>query len=495
MSNQTLLAATDGGATSTSATFGWTLRDSTHELISCFGPVHGHQPTAFRAEATSLLSFLSLLHSLLTNYHWLPLHRLTPLPVYLDNQALLTIIQHSSSNAHHSPSTTTTSEFDVLLQIFTVLNYLPLNICFHHVKSHQDARAQISTLALPAQANCRADHLATHARSHCESHPCALLYPAAQCSLQLAESTITRSHKQALYHHAFASVLREHILQSRSWKSTDKIDWDFFSAFCIKQTRSLQFLLKWIHRLLPIGAVLHRRQASSSPFCPACGHLETYLHFLVCNHSSRIPLHRQLISNLRKCLSTISTDPNLKTILLEGINQHFSPNEPLFPPASSKYHRLVQSQSDLGWDNLLRGSISTEWMILHLQYLRTLPTSSTPISCHPLLPVLSLLLSDIQGIWNYRCCQRHAKDRLHHDSELLQQAKQQLTELYQYRNTVLPNDRHIFKTSLRIHLQDDLLSISAWLHNHSHYIRQSHQTAQHLNLSNTMTLTNYFHPA
>ena len=495
MSNQTLLAATDGGATSTSATFGWTLRDSTHELISCFGPVHGHQPTAFRAEATGLLSFLSLLHSLLTNYHWLPLHRLTPLPVYLDNQALLTIIQHSSSNAHHSPSTTTTSEFNVLLQIFTVLNYLPLNICFHHVKSHQDARAQISTLALPAQANCRADHLATHARSHCESHPCALLYPAAQCSLQLAESTITRSHKQALYHHAFASVLREHILQSRSWKSTDKIDWDFFSAFCIKQTRSLQFLLKWIHRLLPIGAVLHRRQASSSPFCPACGHLETYLHFLVCNHSSRIPLHRQLISNLRKCLSTISTDPNLKTILLEGINQHFSPNEPLFPPASSKYHRLVQSQSDLGWDNLLRGFISTEWMILHLQYIRTLPTSSTPISCHPLLPVLSLLLSDIQGIWNYRCCQRHAKDRLHHDSELLQQAKQQLTELYQYRNTVLPNDRHIFKTSLRIHLQDDLLSISAWLHNHSHYIRQSHQTAQHLNLSNTMTLTNYFHPA
>ena len=495
LTQHTLFAATDGGATVESATFGWTLRTESTDLVSCFGPVHGHHPTAFRAEAIGLLSFLTLLRLLLLTYHWLQLPHSYPLTIYIDNQALVRLLHRSVSQQHYSPSITTSSEFDVLLQIFSIIPTLPLSIQFQHIKSHQDTRQPMSSLSLPAQANCCADHLATHARTQCVTLSQSPLYPAAQCSLHVSGKTITRSHPTFLYHIAFAAKLHKHILQSRSWDYTHTIDWDFFSTFCLRNTTHLNFLIKWVHQVLPIGTVLHCRQPSASPLCPACGNLENYLHFLVCNHPTRRHLHCQLITRLRKSLSSIVTDPTLKMILVEGVNHLLCHTPPSFPSTNSLYATLIQSQTGIGWDNFLRGFLSTEWMRLHQLYLTTSDCSSPSPKDHPLIHTVSILLSEIHSIWNYHCCQRHSRECQHHDSELLQQAHRQLAELYQYRLTVLPTDRHLFKQNLRIHLQDNLSSISAWLHNHASSIRQSHQKAQQLNLSHTASLSTYFLPA
>ena len=62
MSTTTLLAASNGGANTT-------LQTHTTEVASCYGPVHGSNPTAFHAEATGLLSLVCFLHNMLTHYH------------------------------------------------------------------------------------------------------------------------------------------------------------------------------------------------------------------------------------------------------------------------------------------------------------------------------------------------------------------------------------------------------------------------------------------
>ena len=132
------------------------------------------------------------------------------------------------------------------------------------------------------------------------------------------------------------------------------------------------------------------------------------------------------------------------------------------------------------------------WFDLHSRFHRSSSPDPSSIPQNPFLPALMTLIAEVHTIWKFGSSQRHSKDLAIHEKECLRQAKQQLTELYQFKSSVLPTDRHIFKTSLQLHLKENLSSLSAWLHNHAHYIRQSHLLAQQSHVSHTAPLTRYF---
>ena len=490
--SSSLLAASDGSATTSNATFGWTLRTQTTEIAYCYGPVHGSHPTAFRAEATGLLSLLCFLSNLFLHHHWVSLPSTMALSIHIDNLSLINRVRRFMLPHCISPSSTTSPEYDLLTQISTTISHLPLALSFHHIHSHQDARAAIHTLSIPAQANCRADHLATLAQARCTSESTTLLFPAAECCLDIGSHTITRKYSQTLFHHSFADKLRQHILRTHSWTNADTIDWSLFSSLCLQESPRRTFLLKWVHHYLPVGVVIHRRSPAASPFCPACGSVEDRTHFLTCTHPSRLPHKQHFITQLRSCLATVHTDPTLKAILLEGVNSFLTGHPPSFPPTSSRYSSLVDLQTAIGWDNLLRGFMSPDWQQFHLLFLQQ--SSSNPVTSlqHPFLPAMSTIIAEVHSIWKFRSSQRHSHDIAIHEQECLRQVKQQITDLYKYKSTVLPTDRSIFKSSLHLHLQDNLSSLSAWLHNHSHYILQSHKHAKHTQVTHTAPLNRYF---
>ena len=491
ISSSELLAASDGGRTNDNATFGWTLRHNATTLATCFGPVHGHTPTSYRAEATGLLSLLLFLRNLLdhTPVSSLPL----TLPIYIDNSALCTTLNNNARFIYSSPSDALSPERDLILQITATCTSDLLVPRFIHIKSHQDRHAQSHSLSYPAQANCAADHLATHAFSLCQSCPQTPLYPAASCQFLINNSSITRSLPHLIHYSAHTQALRQYIISSHDVPDDVEIDWSFFKTFCLQNSFRHVFALKWIHRLLPVGKVLHRRNPSESPFCPACGLLENHTHFLTCSHLSRTPLKQHIISTLRRSVSSVHTDPILLDIVIDGINSFLTDIPPSFHHLSPSYRSLIYSQQRLGWDHLLRGLISTKWHSLHLQYLRDHPPSpsSRPRFSHP-LSWLSSVLTSIHSMWIFRCQQRHSTTLAIHEAEQLRQARIRLSELYAYRTTVLPTDRHIFRSSLEEHLKDDLPSILAWISNHSPYIISSHRQALHLNITNTRTLTSFF---
>ena len=492
LATHSILAASDGSSTTTNATFGWTLRVSNNDIVTNFGPVHGHQSTAFRAEATGLLSLLLFLHSHLSRQHWITPSPNQYLPVYLDNSSLLRIVTRMSSESYLSPSDAISSEYDLILQIADLLTTLPLSLQFHHVKSHQDKHAPISSLSLPAQANCHADHLATSAQLQCQSQDQSPLYPAAQCRLCLSAKTITRNHQHYLHSHSSATRLRQYITSSHSWTNSNHIDWDCFQAICLKQTFRHPFFIKWVHRLLPVGVVMHRRNVHSSPFCPVCDQRETALHFITCTHISRLPLKQHFLTTLRKCLTSIPTDPTLKLIFLEGVNSVLTGFPPHFPSSTSPYSSFVSSQSAIGWDNLLRGFLSVDWIFAHRLYLQTSNSDSTSTLPNPFLPALLVIITEVHNMWKFRSSQRHQKDARLHDSELLRQAHLQLRDLYRLQSHVLPTDRTIFKPTLQDHVQENLSSITAWIQNHSSYLRHSCTLATTLRVSHTAPLTHYF---
>ena len=158
------------------------------------------------------------------------------------------------------------------------------------------------------------------------------------------------------------------------------------------------------------------------------------------------------------------------------------------------YHHLIHTQTVIGWDNLLRGFLSPEWHHLHLQYLQSISDDVSPPSTHPFLTALLSLIPDIQSMWKFRSSQRHSHLLTQQDTELLRQAKQQITSLYQLRSLILPTDRHIFQSSLQEHLRNNLSSLCSWLLEHAHYIHDSVKQTQLLHVSNTKQLSSFYPP-
>ena len=145
------------------------------------------------------------------------------------------------------------------------------------------------------------------------------------------------------------------MISSWDWSSTSHIDWSFYSYLSKKNGHCATFYIKWSHRFLPVGHVVHRRNPRHSRYCPACGRYEDHDHRLLCDHPSRHPLNQDLIKNLRSRLDRSCFNPILCDILLKGIlsviHSHPFPIH-LFPVS---YHPLCISQCNLGWANLLEG--------------------------------------------------------------------------------------------------------------------------------------------
>ena len=100
------LAACDGSANVTT-TFGWTLRQATTDLVTCYGPVDGHNANSYRAEATGLLSLLTFFDLLLSaSCLQLP----SNFPIYIDNRALCNQVHNHQSRLYYSPTEATASE-------------------------------------------------------------------------------------------------------------------------------------------------------------------------------------------------------------------------------------------------------------------------------------------------------------------------------------------------------------------------------------------------
>ena len=174
------------------------------------------------------------------------------------------------------------------------------------------------------------------------------LYPAAKCQLLIGDHSITNHLPAQIRHFAFDMNFCDHVLASCKWTSTDDIDWDTLGWLYSSHSHHLHFTLKLVHRVLPTGKVLHRRNPLESPFCPACGEIESNEQFLYCIHQSRLPFRIKILSDLRRFADKAVTDPILLDILIEGVDTVLDKNSDfpleLFPPQntiSSATHNLL----------------------------------------------------------------------------------------------------------------------------------------------------------
>ena len=107
-------------------------------------------------------------------------------------------------------------------------------------------------------------------------------------------------------------------------------------------SQCFHFMLKLVHRLLPTGKVLHCWNPLESPFCPACGKIESNEDFLCCVHQSHLPFCIKILSDLHWFAEKAVTDPIILDIRIEGIDTlTFLLNSSLQNTISSANHNLL----------------------------------------------------------------------------------------------------------------------------------------------------------
>jgi hypothetical protein len=166
------------------------------------------------------------------------------------------------------------SEYDVVNQIFRLLQEYAVTPELNHLKGHQDNKIPYTSLPLPAQlSNVDAGGLATkelHDRLNLIHH--VPLFPDSKVLLILSGKSVTRNLAGAIRKHQGYCNLVPYMLERDGWTAdvTASVDWDGFAAAYKSSFQQRKFIFKFCMKLLPTAKTLHRRESRFDDRCPAC---------------------------------------------------------------------------------------------------------------------------------------------------------------------------------------------------------------------------------
>jgi hypothetical protein len=180
---------------------------------------------------------------------------------------------------------------------------------------------------------------------------------------------ITRDFKRTVREMIELTPLRKFYCNRFEWSENifDAIDWDIFRPVYKKHiaSKGIQWLHKYCIMKLPTGERIHKRDHFHDKRCALCWHtLEDDDHIFQC--VKRRSLRKKVINQINLMRNRV--DPRLCDILQEGLLTYFKgesvTNAMLWIREQEGYGRydlLIDEQTVIGWDNLLRGKFSKQW--------------------------------------------------------------------------------------------------------------------------------------
>jgi hypothetical protein len=134
--------------------------------------------------------------------------------------------------------------------------------------------------------------------------------------------------------------------------------------------------LQWVHKFctkkFPTGERIHKRDYFHDKRCASCWHaLEDDNHIFQCKQ--RRSLRKKIVNQITLMRNRI--DPRLCDILQEGLLTYFNDDSVSCSKLKirgtegyERYASLIDEQTVIGWDNLLRGKFSKQWKIQKKEY-------------------------------------------------------------------------------------------------------------------------------
>jgi hypothetical protein len=175
-----------------------------------------------------------------------------------------------------------------------IIQSLPFNIHWEHVKGHQDDVVPADQLTRMEQLKLLADELATNGLAiSTEERLCPFITPSI-IELRVNDTTITSHYATHLRQAAGSEAFFKWFIDSYSWdtRMINMVDWEAHHTAIQKLTfAEKRFILKFNTQWLPTGHQQSKVDPSQSTLCPSCRSAtveETETRLYRCPH--RLPL-------------------------------------------------------------------------------------------------------------------------------------------------------------------------------------------------------------
>jgi hypothetical protein len=204
--------------------------------------------------------------------------------------------------------------------------------------------------------------------------PLSHLLPASKCLLQIRNATIHGQFTKAIRTAASIPDLFGYYKSKNKWshQTLHSINWQWFQSAANNYTQYTDnHLMKLVHDKLPTTntKVKTGGQHWINPICCICqSSPETFQHLLRCNH----PLGHHFQTHLPRAVRTYcvnkNTPSNFQSAIVIAIEDWIRQIPPLEQtPCSDALKKLIHSQRQIGWDQFIRGHLSTQWQT-YLEY-------------------------------------------------------------------------------------------------------------------------------
>ena len=196
-----------------------------------------------------------------------------------------------------------------------------------------------------------------------------------KAQLHLPQGTITNKYQSEIRTAAALPALKEYITEWSGWSNDtfDRVEWTAKGRALSRHYEHRTTIVKMIHgKSYPPASVstIHKYSNIYSHGCSSCSQeYETDPHHVW--RCAKRREHRKFLLGLAAKARTLHTHDTLIEIMIdEGCMAYLdgrSPNFDRFPHRS--YRQLIRRQAEIGWNEFLKGSWSTEWSRLQDDHL------------------------------------------------------------------------------------------------------------------------------
>ena len=177
-------------------------------------------------------------------------------------------------------------------------------------------------------------------------------------------------------------------------------------------------------------------------------------------------IRQQLYQSIRKK----STNEYLTSILIDAIEEKEFPTNKYTP------NKLIESQSKIGWDQLLQGRFSNEWD-------KTAGSEWTK-------SIISIIFQYMIQSWDQRNHDRHRTTKVMDTRRYT--VKREIERLYRLQSLIQPRDQELYAIPLQDQLQKPTHILEEWCNLYRETIRKSIIHATNRAVQNTAPIDTYF---
>jgi hypothetical protein len=183
------------------------------------------------------------------------------------------------------------------------------------------------------------------------------------------------------------------------------IDWNALTQALNRNRDREVSLVKLLAEVTPTAMLTHRYGRSSSPKCPRC-HTddETIDHVIRCSSAECQQWRAALLTHLRLvCTTSLHSRLALVDVLLAGLSCWFNHTQLDCNDYPASLHTLINDQNTIGWNQIFRGRMVTEWAALQQQSLSDNGCQTPSLSGRSwVATVVSTIWMRFFELWNAR---------------------------------------------------------------------------------------------